>query len=341
MCCAILDLVKAPPAVWEAAAPPGAARRMGARLVTRTERTKDKDMRAVRFDRYGGIDQLYVTDVPDPEAVPGRVVVRVRSTSINPGALAALSGAFVPIRDLAGEVVAVGEGAQGVAAGAAVLGWSDDRPAHAQFVDVPAAQLVPKPGGLSWDVAGSLYVAPMAGLASVKAVEPTAGEVVVVSGASGGVGLVAAQLARRAGATVIGLARPDNGGWLQDHGIIPVVYGDGQEGRIRAAASGKRIDAFIDTVGSGYVDLALALGVPKERINTVIDFQAAQEKGVKAMGTRQGGALQELAELAALAASGVLDIPIASAYPLDRVREAYRRLAERHTRGKIVLRPQE
>ncbi len=224
-------------------------------------------MRAVRFDRYGGIDQLYVTEVPDPEAASGRVVVRVRSTSINPGALAALSGAFVPIRDLAGEVVAVGEGVQGVAAGDAVLGWSDHRPAHAHLVDVPAAQLVPKPGRLSWDVAGSLYVCPMAGLASVKAVEPTAGEVIVVSGASGGVGLVAAQLARRAGATVIGLARPDNGGWLQDYGIIPVVYGDGQEGRIRAAAGAKRIDAFIDTFGSGYVDLALALGVPKERIN--------------------------------------------------------------------------
>ncbi len=298
-------------------------------------------MRAVRYDRYGGIDQLYVADVPDPEAAPGHVVVRVRSTCINPGALAALSGAFVPIRDLAGEVVAVGEGAQGVAVGDAVLGWSQDWSAHAQFVAVPAAQLIPKPEGLSWDVASSLYVTPMAGLASVKAVEPKAGEVVVVSGASGGVGLVAAQLAKRAGATVIGLARPDNGGWLQDHGIIPVVYGDGQEGGIRAAAGGKRIDAFIDTVGSGYVDLALALGVPKERINTVIDFQAAQEKGVKAMGTSQAGGAPAWQELADLAASGVLEIPIAAAYPLDRVQEAYRRLAERHTRGKIVLHPQE
>jgi len=88
-------------------------------------------------------------------------------------------------------------------------------------------------------VAGSLYVTPMADLASVKAVEPKAGEVVVVSGASGG-GLVAAQLAKRADATVIGLARSDNGGWLPDHGIIPVVYGDGQEGASarRPAASG-------------------------------------------------------------------------------------------------------
>lgn len=312
-------------------------------------------MRAIRYDRYGDIDQLYVTDVPDPEAAPSRVVVRVRSTSINPGELVVLSGAYDKMfpqgfpatfpsgegSDLAGEVVAVGEGAQGVAVGDAVLGWSDERSAHAQLVAVPAAQLVPKLEGLSWDVAGSLYVAPMAGLASVKTVEPKAGEVVVVSGAAGGVGLVAAQLARHAGATVIGLAGPDNQGWLRDHGIIPVVYGDGQEGRIREAAGGKPIDAFIDTFGSGYVDLALALGVPKERINTVIDFQAAQEKGVKAIGTGQAGGAPALQELADLAASGVLDIPIAAAYPLDRVQEAYRRLAERHTRGKIVLHPQE
>jgi len=81
--------------------------------------------------------------------------------------------------------------------------------------------------------------------------------------------------------------------------------------------------------------------VRKERINTVIDFQAAQEKGVKAIGTGQAGGAPALQELADLAASGVLDIPIASVYPLDRVQEAYRRLAARHTRGKIVLHPQE
>jgi NADPH:quinone reductase-like Zn-dependent oxidoreductase len=298
-------------------------------------------MRAVRYVSQGGIDQLTVADGPDPDGAPGLVVVRVRSSCINPGSLAALNGApFKPIRDLAGEVVAVGEGVEGIAVRDAVLGWSDDS-AHAQLAAVPAAQLILKPAGLSWDVAGSLYVTAMAGLASVKAVEPKAGEVVVVSGASGGVGLVAAQLARRAGATVVGLAGSDGAGWLQSHGIRPVLYGDDQEERIRAAASGQRIDAFIDTFGSGYVDLALVLGVPKERINTVVDFKAAQEKGVKAMGTKQAGGVPALQELADLAASGVLDIPIAAAFSLDRVRDAYRAVAARHTRGKVVLHPQE
>lgn len=298
-------------------------------------------MRVVRYENFNGINGLYVGDMPDPEAAPGTVVVKVRATGINPGALAALHGAsFTPARDLAGEVVALGAEVEGVAVGDAVLGWAQDWLAHAQLVAVPAAQLVPKPAALSWDVAGSLYVTPMAGLAGVKAVEPKAGEVIVVSGASGGVGLVSAQLARRAGATVIGLAGPDSAGWLAERGVTPVAYGEGQEERIRAAG-GKRIDAFIDAVGSGYVDLALALGVPKERINTVVDFQAAREHGVKTMGTREAGGVPALQELADLAASGALEIPIAAAYSLDRVREAYHRVAERTTRGKIVLHPQE
>ncbi len=107
------------------------------------------------------------------------------------------------------------------------------------------------------------------------------------------------------------------------------------------AADGKRIDAFIDTVGFGYIDLALALSVPKERINTVVDFQVAQEKGVKTLGTNQAGGAPALQDLAKLAGGDELDIPIAAVYSLDRVHDAYRRLAERHTRGKIVLHPQE
>jgi len=299
-------------------------------------------MRAIRYDRHGGIENIAVVDVPDPETTSGHAVVRVRATGINPGSLAALQGApFTPTRDLAGEVVAVGAGAAGVAVGDAVLGWSDDWSAHAELVAVPAEQLIPKPTELSWDMAGALHVTAMAGLAGVKAVSPGAGEIVVVSGASGGVGLVAAQLARRAGATVIGLAGPDNAGWLRDRGITPVAYGEGQEGRIRAAAGGARIAAFIDAVGGGYVDLALALGVHKGRINTAVDFRAAREHGVTTLGTREAGGAPALHDLAALAASGALDIPIAAAYPLDRVREAYRRVAARTTHGKIVLHPQE
>ena len=90
-----------------------------------------------------------------------------------------------------------------------MLGRVHDWWAHAELVAVPVNQLIKKPGELSWDVAGSLYTPAMAALAGVKAVAPTAGELVIVSGASGGVGSTAAQLAHRRGAHVIGLARPD------------------------------------------------------------------------------------------------------------------------------------
>jgi NADPH:quinone reductase-like Zn-dependent oxidoreductase len=183
-----------------------------------------------------------------------------------------------------------------------------------------------------------MYVASMAALASVRAVAPKAGEVVVVSAAAGGVGSFAAQLARRTGATVIGLAGEANHEWLRSRDIVPVAYGEGQADRVQAAA-GARIDAFIDTFGSGYVDLALALGVAPERINTVIDYEAVATKGVKGDGTASAASAASMAEVAAAVAAGDVEVPIAARFALDDVRDAYRQLADRHTRGKIVLIP--
>ena len=305
-------------------------------------------MRVVRYDRFGGIDELWIDDVPDPEPGVGQVVIRVEASCINPGSLSALHGApYVPARDLAGTVVAVGDGVDAgadnpdcVAVGDQVLGWVQDWAAHAELVALPAGQLVPIPEGLSWDVAGSLFVTPMAGLASVQAVAPTAGEVVVIAGASGGVGFTAAQLARRRSATVVGIAGPASADRLRAHGIVPVSYGDGVADRVRAA-SGARVDAFIDAVGAGSIDMALSLGVSPERINTVVDFRAAREKGVKALGTMDAGGTSALRGLAALAATGELAVPIASTYPLQQVREAYRELAEGRPAGRVVLRPQQ
>ncbi len=164
------------------------------------------------------------------------------------------------------------------------------------------------------------------------------GDTVVVSGAAGGVGSIAAQLAKNIGAKVIGLAGKDNQQWLIDHGIIGVIYGDGQEERIKTAANNK-IDAFIDTFGKGYVELALQLGVPAGRINTIIDFEAVQKYGVKAEGSAKAATAEVLSELIGLIAAGKLDIPIAKTFPLSEVREAYRELEQRHTRGKIVVVP--
>ena len=191
---------------------------------------------------------------------------------------------------------------------------------------------------VSWEQAGALFVAGTTAYAAVRSVALSAGDTVVVSGAAGGVGSIAVQLARNAGAKVIGLSSDANHKWLADHGVIPVTYGDGVEDRIRAASGGK-VDAFVDTFGGGYVELALKLGVAPNRIDTIIDFAAAAKYGVKTEGNHEAATADVLAQLAGLLAAGRLEIPIAKVYPLAEVRDAYRELEQRHTRGKIVLEP--
>jgi NADPH:quinone reductase-like Zn-dependent oxidoreductase len=305
-------------------------------------------VRAVRFDHYGGVDVLDVREAEDPVAGPGRVLVAVKAAGINPGEISIREGLLDKMwpatfpsgegTDLAGVVQAVGDGVTEFAPGDEVLGWTEERASHAELVAVPADQLTAKPPSVPWEVAGSLFVVALAGYASVDAVAPQAGETVVVSAAAGGVGSMAAQLARHTGATVIGLASERNHDWLRAHDIIPVRYGDGQAERIREAAGGP-VDAFIDTFGGGYVDLAIELGVAPDRINTIIDREAAARVGAKTQGTHALASAAILADLVAMVADGTLDLEVARTYPLDQVRDAFTELAERHTRGKIVLLP--
>jgi NADPH2:quinone reductase len=300
-------------------------------------------MRVVRYDRFDGIDNLYVDDTAaTPEAGEGQVVLRVEGSCINPGSLSALNGSpYKPIRDVAGVVTEVGADVLDFAIGDEVLGWVQDWAAHAEFVAVPAAQIIAKPAELSWDVAASLFVTPMAGLGALQAVDPKSDEILVIAGASGGVGLTSAQLAIRAGATVIGLASAANAGVLRAHGIVPVDYSGDRLAGIREAAAGKAVDAFIDAVGGDYIDLALALGVDKQRINTVVDYKGSQEKGVKFAGTMNAGGTEGLTHLAALAATGGLDIAIGQTFPLAKVQDAYRAVSDRSTTGRVVLHPQD
>jgi NADPH:quinone reductase-like Zn-dependent oxidoreductase len=303
-------------------------------------------MKAVRFDEYGGVDVLQVREVENPIAGPEQLVGAVKATGINPGEVAIREGrlherwpATFPSgegTDLAGVVQSVGAGVSEFAAGDEVLGWTEQRASHAELVAVPVDQLTTKPASVSWEVAGSLFVVGMAAYASVQAVAPTPGETVVVSAASGGVGSVAVQLARRTGATVIGLAGEQNHDWLRRHDIVPVTYGDGQAERIRQAGAGS-IDAFIDTFGGGYVDLAIGLGVAPRRINTIADFEAVQRLGVHGQGTHAIATAALLAELVAMVADGGLEIPIVGTFPLEQVRDAYRELEKRHSHGKLVL----
>ena len=216
-----------------------------------------------------------------------------------------------------------------------VIGFGD---LEAEFAVVEAGDLILRPDNVLWEEAGALFVAGTTAYAAVRAVSAGSGDTVVVSGASGRVGSIAVQLAKNLGAVVIGLASEANHAWLSEHGVIPISYGESQADRIREASGGE-VDAFIDTFGSGYAELALDLGVPPERIDTIIDYAAVEKHGVKAEGHRAGARADVLVDLAGMISEGTLEIPIARVYPLDEVRDAYRELERRHTRGKIVLKP--
>jgi NADPH:quinone reductase-like Zn-dependent oxidoreductase len=304
-------------------------------------------VKAVRFDGYGGIDVLKVVDVPRPVPGAGQVLIQVKAAGINPGEakireglLDAMWPATFPSgegSDLAGIVAEAGPGVTSFSAGDEVIGWTDNRASQAEYVVVEEQHLTAKPGGVPWEVAGALFVAGATAWAAVRAVNLTEGDTVVVSGAAGGVGSLAVQLARRAGAIVIGLASEANFGWLTGHGVVPVAYGDEVADRIRQAAS--KVDAFVDTYGAEYVELALELGVEPSRIDTIANFEAIARFGVKGEASAAGSSASVLAEVAGLIAAGELEVPIAATFPLDRVQDAYRRLAEGHILGKIVLLP--
>jgi NADPH:quinone reductase-like Zn-dependent oxidoreductase len=304
-------------------------------------------MKAVRFDDYGGIEVLEVRDVPRPEPGPGQVLVAIRAAGINPSEAAIRTGRVREIfpatfpsgqgSDLAGVVEAVGAGVNGVAVGDEVIGFTNDRSSQAEYVLVEAANLTAKPAAVPWEVAGALFVAGVTGVATVRAVAPTVGEAVVIAGAGGGVGVFAVQLAVRTGTCVIALASERHHAWLRERGAVPVAYGDGLRERIMVAAAETPVAAFIDLVGRGYVELALELGIARDRIDTIVDFPAVQKYGVKTEGGAAAASAATLAELAEAIAAGDLVVPIQRTYPLDAVRAAFTELEAGHTAGKIVL----
>jgi NADPH:quinone reductase-like Zn-dependent oxidoreductase len=306
-------------------------------------------MKAVQFDDYGGIEVLEVRDVARPEPGPGQVLVAVRAAGINPSEAAIRTGRVRDIfpatfpsgqgSDLAGVVEEVGAGVNGVAVGDEVIGYTDNRASQAEYVLVEAANLTAKPPGVPWEEAGALFVAGATGVATVRAVAPTAGEAVAIAGAGGGVGVFAVQLAVREGARVIALASERHHAWLRERGAVPVAYGDGVGERITEAAGETPVAAFIDLVGSGYVELALELGVARDRIDTIADFSAIEKYGVKSEGGAAAASAATLAELAEAIAVGDIVVPIQSAYLLDDVQAAFTELEAGHMAGKIVLIP--
>ncbi|WP_298229526.1 NADP-dependent oxidoreductase [Gryllotalpicola sp.] len=296
--------------------------------------------RFARYDRFGGPDVIEVVDLPEPHPGPGQMRVRVRFAGLNPidykifGGLGDY-GVVLPSgvgQDFSGDVDEVGEGATGFAVGDAVLGAIRHQGAGDFVIADPGSVVVRKPEGLAYELAGALGVAGRTAWASVAAIDPQPGETVFVSAAAGGVGILAAQLVLRAGASVVGTAGEANHSFLEALGVTPVVYGDGLVERLREAAPGG-YQAALDNHGPESIDAALELGIPLSRINTIAARGYRDAVGAGA----QQASPDDFARLADLVASGELKLPIDSQYPLERIREAYAHLMGRHVRGKVLL----
>jgi NADPH:quinone reductase-like Zn-dependent oxidoreductase len=304
--------------------------------------------RAVVYEQFGGPEVLDLREVPEPHAGAGEVRVRVTAAGLNPmdwlvpsmPEAAARFGVSLPSGfgcDLAGVVDEVGEGVDGFTVGDRVYGGVFGR-AAADFAIVPVGtnplfQITAVPDGLDDVVAAALPTPGLTAAAALDAISVGAGDVVLVGGAAGGVGVLTVQLARRAGARVIGTASPGTFDFLRGLGAEPVAYGPGLAARVRALAP-EGITAATDMFGVETAEAALELGVAPERISTI----AADNPpwGVRATGGfhAKPGAL---GQIAASIVVGEVTLPIAATFPLEQIHDAIALQAGRHVHGKIVV----
>ncbi|HEX5540372.1 MAG TPA: NADP-dependent oxidoreductase [Micromonospora sp.] len=297
---------------------------------------------AVVFDRYGPPEVLRLVELPEPQAGPGQIRVRVKAAGVQPFDVRVRRGEmadFVPVafpqsigQEYAGVVDQVGAGVAGIAVGDEVLG-STTLNGCAQHVVVAAENTVAKPPELDFPTAAAFVAAAQTASGALGELKVTAGETLLVHAAAGSVGTIAVQLGRRAGATVIGTASPANHDYLRELGAIPVAYGDGLVDRVRALAP-DGVDVALDAVGGAAIAASVELVADRDRIGTIVDDRVAAEHGIRVV--RAGRSPARLAEVTALAARGELVMPVRP-YAFADVVEAHRVVESGHGRGKVVL----
>lgn len=300
-------------------------------------------MKAMGFDEPGGPDVLKTLELPVPEPGPGEVRVRVRAAGVQPYDLAVREGwsppgtpegfPRVPGNEFAGVVDAVGPDVTGTRPGDEVLGYCLFH-AYAEYVVVPAQALAAKPASMPWEVAGGFPAAVMTPHIALEEMGVGPGTTLLVHAAAGAVGTVAVQLARIAGAAVIGTASGANHDYLRSIGAAPVAYGDGLEERVRALAP-DGVDAALDGAGGHALDVSLDLVKDRDRVFTLVDHHRAEELGVRT--TPHKRSASRVAEAARFYDEGRLRIHVRAVFPLDRAADAHREVATGHGRGKVVL----
>ena len=299
----------------------------------------------------GSFDALDLVDATVPEPGPGEVTIDVRAAGVNPSDWKqVIRGTFdqpVPLGyEVSGVIAALGPHTQ-IASGGGAVG--DEvvafrvRGGYASALTVPAADVFAKPATLDHPAAANLLLVgtTAADMLHVTAVDE--GELVLVHGASGAVGVSLLQQARLLGARVVGTASPTSFDVVRRFDGVPVAYGQGLVDRLRAAAPGP-FAAALDTVGTEEaVEASLALVPVRDRIVTIAAFERAQRDGFRAVGGVQPASRvyrdEARAALLALAARGDLVVPVARTYPLDEAREALTFLREGHPGGKLALIP--
>jgi NADPH:quinone reductase-like Zn-dependent oxidoreductase len=302
-------------------------------------------MKAVVYRHYGGPEVLEYTDVPDPKLSQNSVLVRVRAAALNPADHMLQAGLgdshtdawfpVIPGWDVAGVVEQVGAGVSEFAPGDEVIGYIRQEILHhgayAELVSAPVEALARKPRTASWPEAAGL---PLAGLTAYRAIVETLkvepGETVLIHGAAGGVGAVAAQLALAGDAHVIGVASSGHHDFLRSLGVVPIEPGEGVAGRVRALAP-DGVDAVMYCVGRGVPQATADVGSSRVRACSIADGGP----GITTVFARSDAAI--LTRLAEMVDAGGLRVPIAATYPLAQAAAAQAAMRKRHPPGKIVL----
>lgn len=310
-------------------------------------------MKAIRIHAFGGADALTYEEVPTPTIRDDEVLVRNRAAGVNPidwktcsgGGAAAFIGKlpFVPGWEFAGVIELVGADVEDFQVGDAVFGFirfPEAAGCYAEYVAAPAAQIAQKPAALDFSHAAGLG---LAGLTAWQALfdkgELCAGQTVLVLAAAGGVGHIAVQLAKSAGARVIGSASKANHDYLRGLGCDELIDYQTQD----VASEVRDVDLVIDGMGGEIGINALSCLKPDGRLVTLPSVtaeavgRAAEAEGKKALGIRVEPNGAELAELAKRYADDELKLTLAAEMPLTEAKQAHQQSAGGHVRGKIVL----
>lgn len=296
-------------------------------------------MLALQFEEFGPPSVIKIVDHPHLLPGPEEVLVDMAYAGLNPvdsnRRKGLAEGVSLPSgvgREFSGVVRAVGGEVKGVVPGDLVLGSGEG--IIGEEVVVHSSMLAPVPQGLDLQRASCLAVAPQTAWCALNSQPVNSGSTILVSGASGGVGSIVAQLAVQRGAKVIGTARVANHDLLRSWGVTPLDYATFIIEGVRVLAP-EGVDIVFDHTGDETVLAALALGVPRERINSTSG--AGITHGTPTVG-RKGINQEAISKLGSLISAKKIDLRIHAVLDWFEAREAYELLDSGDTSGKVVLR---